>query len=78
VLKAEDDLAEAVVLAQQAWGFWEEMSDWTRTEAVRQDIVSWLTQIAETVLHSTNTDASQDAEQLLSRLRQAVSMPDTR
>jgi len=78
VLKAEDDLTKALALAQQAWEFWDEMPQWARTEAVRQDIVSSLTEIAQAAADTDNKPASQDAEELLSRLRRAVSSPDTR
>jgi len=78
VRKAEGDLAEAVALAQQAWGFWDEMPSWSKTEAVCQDIVSWLTEIAQAAVGADIKPASQDAEELLSRLRQAVSMTEIR
>jgi len=78
VLKAEDDLAEAVALAQQAWEFWDEMPQWARTEAVRQDIVSWLTQIAQAAVDTDDKLVSQDAEELLCRLREVASAPDIR
>ncbi len=78
VLKTEDDLAEAVVLAGKAWGFWEEMPQWARTEAVRQHIVSCLMEIAEAAADTDDKPASQDAEQLLCRLREVASAPDTR
>ena len=78
MLKTEGDLAEAVALAQQAWGFWDEMPQWTRTEAVRQDIVSSLTQIAQAAVDTDNKPVSQDAEELLSRLREVASAPDIR
>jgi len=78
VLKAGDDLAEAVTLAQQAWGFWDEMPQWTKTEAVRQDIVPWLTEIAEAAADAGNKPDRQDAEELLCRLREVASAPDPR
>ncbi len=78
VLKATDDFPEAVALAQQAWEFWDEMPEWTRTEAVRQDIVSSLTEIAQAVADTDNKPASEDAEQLLCRLREVASAPDIR
>ena len=78
VLKTEDDLAEAVALAQRAWEFWDEMPQWTRTEAVRQDIVSWLTQIAQAAVDTDDKPVSQDAEELLCRLREVEPVPDTR
>ncbi len=76
VRKAEGELAEAMALAQQAWGFWEEMPEWTKTEAVRQDVVSWLTEIAETAVDAANKPVRQDAEELLFRLGKATSVAD--
>jgi len=76
VLKAEGKLAEAMALARQAWGFWDEMPQWSRTEAVHQDIVSWLTQIAQATVDTDNEPASQDAKQLLSQLREIAPVPD--
>jgi len=76
VLKTEGDLAEAIALAHQAWEFWDEVPDWARTEAVCQDIVSWLTQIAEAAAYSVDEVLTQDAEGLLIGLREAASAPN--